>query len=249
MSPRRFSTTRWSQVLAAGSDTGAGGAAALASLCEAYWYPLYAYVRRCGYDADRAQDLTQEFFATLLEKHVLRQADPARGRFRSFLLAAMRHFLSNEGDRRSAQKRGGRATIVSMEIETAEGLYAREIPDNETPDLIFERRWALTTLERALARLRAEFKRAGREALLLRLEGFLTGDADATPYAAVAVELGMSESSVKVAVHRLRKRYGALLRDEILQTVSDPGEVDDEIRELFRAIERRPSGSMWHGGT
>jgi RNA polymerase sigma-70 factor (ECF subfamily) len=247
VSPRRFSTTRWSQVLAAGSGTGAGGAEALASLCEAYWHPLYAYVRRCGYDAERAQELTQEFFAKLLEKHFLRDADPARGRFRSFLLAAMRHFLSNERDRLSAEKRGGRVAIVSMEIETAEGLYTREVPDNETPDVIFERRWALTTLERALARLRTEFKRAGKDALLLRLEGFLTGDADATPYAAVAVELGMSEAAVKVAVHRLRKRYGALLRDEILQTVSDPGEVDDEIRELFRAIERRSSGSIQYG--
>jgi RNA polymerase sigma-70 factor (ECF subfamily) len=226
-------------VLAAGSDPGADEGEALASLCEAYWYPLYAYARRRGYDSDRAQELTQEFFAKLLEKQFLRDADPARGRFRSFLLAAMRHFLSNERDRVSAEKRGGRVAIVSMEVETAEGLYTREVPDNETPDVVFERRWALTTLERTLARLRAEFKRAGKAALLARLEGFLTGDDDTVPYATVAEELGMSETAVKVAVHRLRKRYGALLRDEIRQTVSDPGDVDDEIRELFRAIAPR----------
>lgn len=236
MSPRRFVTTHWSLVLSAGDAAGTAGADALASLCEAYWYPLYAFVRRCGYDADRAQELTQEFFARLLEKGYLRDADPVRGRFRSFLLAAMRHFLSNERDRLGAVKRGGRAAIVSMEIETAEGIYTREVPDTETPEVIFERRWALTTLERALARLRAEFEREGKQALLARLEGFLTGESETAPYAEVAKQLGMSEAAVKVAVHRLRKRYGALLRDEIGQTVLDPAEVDDEIRALFRAV-------------
>jgi RNA polymerase sigma-70 factor (ECF subfamily) len=238
MSPRRFATTRWSQVIAAGQTPGADDGQALAVLCEAYWYPLYAYVRRCGYDADQAQDLTQEFFSRLLEKQYLRDADPARGRFRSFLLAALRHFLSNERDRVLAAKRGGRVAILSMEVETAEGLYTREFPDNETPAVIFERRWALTVLDRTLARLRAEFKSAGREALLKRLEGYLTGEGDVA-YAAVAAELGMSETAVKVAVHRLRRRFGVLLRDEISQTVSDPNEVDDEIRELFRSVSTR----------
>ncbi len=239
MSRQHFATTHWSLVLAAGSDPGLGGVEALASLCEAYWYPLYAFVRRCGYDADVAQELTQEFFARLLEKHFVRDADPARGRFRSFLLAAMRHFLSNERDRVSAAKRGGLFAIVSMEVETAEGMYTREVPDTETPDVVFERQWALTTLERALARLRAEFKRDGKEQLLARLEGFLTGDAETAPYAVVSEQLDMSEAAVKVAVHRLRKRYGALLRDEIRQTVSDPDEVDDEIRALFQAVAPR----------
>jgi RNA polymerase sigma-70 factor (ECF subfamily) len=238
MSRNRFATTRWSQVIAAGAQPEADTGDALARLCEAYWHPLYAYVRRCGYDPDAACDLTQAFFAKLLEKRFLRDADPARGRFRSFLLAAMRHFLSNERDRISAEKRGGRVAIVPMEIETAEGIYTREIPDNETPDVVFERRWALTTLERALERLRAEFARSGKGALLRRLEGFLTGDAGDAPYVLVAQELGMSEAAVKVAVHRLRKRYGGLVREEIRQTVSDEREVDDEVRELFRALAR-----------
>lgn len=236
MSPRRFVTTHWSVVLAAGEAEGTGAASALAELCQAYWYPLYAYVRRCGYEADRAQDLTQEFFARLLEKHYLRDADPARGRFRSFLLAAMRHFLSNERDRVGAAKRGGHAAILPMEIETTEGIYTREVPDTETPEVIFERQWALTTLKRTLERLRAEYERAGRGMVLRRLEGFLTGDADVAPYVEVSRELGMSEGAVKVAVHRLRKRYGRLLREEIGQTVADPAEVDDEIRALFAAL-------------
>jgi RNA polymerase sigma-70 factor (ECF subfamily) len=236
VSPRRFVTTHWSQVIAAGDADGTAGAAALAELCQAYWYPLYAYVRRCGYEADQAQDLTQEFFARLLEKHYLRDADPSRGRFRSFLLAAMRHFLSNERDRAGAAKRGGRVAIVPMEIQTAEGFYTREVPDTETPEVIFERRWALTTLGRALDRLRAEGARAGKGVMTRRLEGFLTGDAGDAPYATVGEELGMSEAAVKVAVHRLRKRYGRLLREEIGQTVSNPAEVDDEIRALFAAL-------------
>jgi RNA polymerase sigma-70 factor (ECF subfamily) len=241
MTPNRFATTRWSQVLAAGSGSAANERAALASLCEAYWQPLYSYVRRSGYDPDTALDLTQAFFARLIEKRFLGAADPARGRFRSFLLAAMRHFLSNERDRQLAEKRGGRVAMLPMEVETAEGLYTREVPDNETPDVVFQRRWALTTLEHTLDRLRAEYARAGRGEVLRRLEGFLTGDAGNAPYEVVSRELGMSEGAVKVAVHRLRKRYGVLLRDEIRQTVSDEREVDDEIRQLFQAVAGRRS--------
>ncbi|RPJ75223.1 MAG: sigma-70 family RNA polymerase sigma factor [Acidobacteria bacterium] len=235
---RRFATTRWSQVLAAGQDPDAAGAQALADLCEAYWYPLYAYVRRWGFDADQAQDLTQQFFARLLEKHYLRDADPTRGRFRSFLLASLRHFLSNERDRAGAVKRGGRVAVLSLEMEGAEGRYSLEPPDEDTPERVFERRWAMTLLERTLARLRREFREAGKAGQLARLEGYLTGERDTLPYAELSRELGMSEGAIKVAVHRLRRRFGALLREEIGETVSDPSQVDDEIRELFRVLAR-----------
>jgi RNA polymerase sigma factor (sigma-70 family) len=233
---RQFVTTRWSQVLAAGSEPTLSSRDALARLCEVYWYPLYAYVRRWGYDADEAQDLTQEFFARLLEKHYLRAADPARGRFRSFLLASLKHFLSNERDRQTAVKRGGRVTIIPLEFENAEGRYQLEPPDAETPETIYERRWALTLLDRTLGRLRDEFEEAGKAALFGRLEGYLTGEQETVPYAELAAELGMSEGAVKVTVHRLRRRFGALLREEIAETVSDPVEVDGEIRELFRSL-------------
>ncbi len=233
---RRFATTRWSQVIAAGADQSEDSREALARLCESYWYPLYAYVRRWGYDADQAQDLTQEFFARLLEKHYLRAADPSRGRFRSFLLASLKHFLSNERDRELAVKRGGRTTVIPLEFENAEGRYSREPPDHETPEKVYERRWALTLLERTLARLRGESDTAGKSAVFSRLEGHLTGEQETLPYAELATALGMSEGAVKVAVHRLRRRFGALLREEIAETVSDPGQVDDEIRELFRAL-------------
>jgi RNA polymerase sigma-70 factor (ECF subfamily) len=237
--PRRFATTRWSQVLAAGRAQTTSSRGALAGLCEAYWYPLYAYVRRWGHGPDEAQDLTQEFFTRLLEKHYLRDADPTRGRFRSFLLASLKHFLSNERDRATAVKRGGRAQIVPLEIETAEGLYRLEPPDADTPEKVFERRWALMLLERTLGRLRDEFEAGGRREVFARLEGYLTGERDTVPYAQLAAELGMTEGAIKVAVHRLRKRFGALLREEIGDTVSDPAQVDDEIRELFRILTAR----------
>jgi len=237
--PRRFATTRWSQVIAAGRAQTPSSRDALAGLCEAYWYPLYAYVRRWGHGPDEAQDLTQEFFTRLLEKHYLRDADPTRGRFRSFLLASLKHFLSNERDRATAVKRGGRAQIVPLEIETAEGLYRLEPPDADTPEKVFERRWALMLLERTLGRLRDEFVAGGRREVFSRLEGYLTGERETVPYAQLAVELGMTEGAIKVAVHRLRKRFGALLREEIGDTVSDPAQVDDEVRELFRILTAR----------
>lgn len=233
---RRFATTRWSQVLAAGHAESRGSREALSRLCESYWYPLYVYVRRWGYDADQAQDLTQEFFARLLEKHYLRAADPSRGRFRSFLLASLKHFLANERDRAGTIKRGGRTIVVPLEIENAEGRYTLEPPVDETPETIYQRRWALTLLERTLARLSREFGAAGKGALFGRLEGYLTGERETLPYAELASELGMSEGAVKVMVHRLRRRFGALLREEVGDTLSAPGDVDDEIRELFRAL-------------
>ncbi len=224
------------RILAAGQVDNGGSREALSGLCESYWYPLYVYVRRWGYDADQAQDLTQAFFARLLERHYLRAADPARGRFRSFLLASLKHFLANERDRAGAIKRGGRVTVVPLEIENAEGRYCLEPPDDETPEKIYERRWALTLLERTLARLSREFEAGGKRAMFARLEGYLTGEQETLPYAELARELGMSEGAVKVMVHRLRRRFGALLREEVGDTVSTPEEVDDEIRELFRVL-------------
>jgi len=233
----RFATTRWTLVATAGETSAPGAADALAQLCESYWYPLYAYVRRWGYPADEAQDLTQEFFARLLEKRYLQQADPARGRFRSFLLASLKHFLSNERDRARAQKRGGGVAPLSFDVETAEGRYRREPPDIETPDRVFERRWALTLLDRVLGSLAEEHHRAGKGPFFERVRDLLTeGRADA-PYAEIAVALGTTEGALKVAVHRLRRRYGELLREAIAETVADPADVDDEIRYLFAALQ------------
>jgi RNA polymerase sigma factor (sigma-70 family) len=233
---RRFATTHWSMVLEARHATTPASRDALARLCETYWYPLYAYVRRWGHQADDAADLTQEFFARLLEKEYLRDVDPARGRFRSFLLAAMKHFLLNERDRANAARRGGGVAPLSLEFETAEGRYRIEPPDRLTPDKAFERQWARTVLERTMDRLRREQEEAGKLPAFGRLQGALTGETDMA-YAEIGAALGMSEGAVKVAVHRLRRRFGELLRQEIAETIADPAEVDDEIRYLFAALE------------
>ncbi len=234
--PRRFATTRWSVVLAAGDSESPGSREALARLCETYWYPLYAFARRWGHTADEAQDLTQEFFARLIERHYLSEVRPERGRFRSFLLASLKHFLLNERDRILAQKRGGGRAPISLEIETAEGRYRLEPSDTATPESIFERRWALTLLDRVLARLGDEYADRNRKRLFEALKVFLTGQVEAQKYATVGGILEMSESAVKVAVHRLRRRFGELLRDEIADTVADPSEIDDEIRYLFKVL-------------
>ena len=234
----RFQTTRWSLVLAAGRRSHARSAEALAALCETYWYPVYAYIRRQGYDADRAGDLTQEFFTRVLEKNYFRDADPARGRFRAFLLAAIRHFLSNERDRAHALKRGGLTPPLPLDVETAEGAYRLEGRDDLTPERLFDARWATLLLDRALMRLRSQYAASKRGALFDSLKGFLTGDNDALPYADAARSLDMTESAVKVAVHRLRRRFRDALLDEIAQTVSGPSEVDAEIRHLRQAVSR-----------
>jgi len=234
--PRQFATTRWSVVLAAGETTSPGSREALARLCETYWYPLYAFTRRWGHTADEAQDLTQEFFARLLEKHYLGDVNPERGRFRSFLLASLKHFLLNERDRVLAQKRGGGHAPIPLEVETAEGRYRLEPPDTATPETIYERRWALTLLDRAIGRLREEYARSDRERLFGQLQGCLTGQAATPKYAEVGAALNMSEGAVKVAVHRLRRRFGELLRDEIADTVAAPEDVEDEIRYLFKVL-------------
>lgn len=231
----RFATTHWSLVVAARDRASPEAPDALAALCRAYWYPLYAFIRRRGHDADEAQDLTQEFFARLLEKDFLQDVDRERGKFRSFLLAACQHFLCNERDRARAGKRGGGRPVLPLDFPDAEGRYGREPAHQLTPEKLFERRWALTLLERVLARLREESEAAGKVALFERLKGSLVGDPAAGSYAAAAADLGSTEAAVKMAVHRLRRRYRALLEDEIAVTVG-PGQVEEEVRALFAAL-------------
>jgi RNA polymerase sigma-70 factor (ECF subfamily) len=231
---KSFTTTHWSLVLAAGHSSRPDAATALATLCETYWYPLYYYVRRRGYRAEEAQDLTQAFFAKLLEKGYLKVADPDRGRFRSFLLASLNHFLANEWDRARARKRGGK--VLSLDIAGAEGRYSLDPADGLTAEKLFERRWATTLLDLVLSRLRGEFVRQGRERVFERLKDFLANVGDA-PYRQAAADLGMTEAAVKMAVHRLRRQYRRLLRAQIAQTVASPEEIDDEIRHLFAALE------------
>ena len=232
----RFASTRWSLVVAAGQGTSPESQEALATLCRVYWYPLYAYARCRLPSVEDAQDLTQEFFARLLEKDYLRAADPGRGKFRSFLLTAFKHFLAKERDRAHAQKRGGGRHPLPLDFQAGEHRYCLEPADHATPETIYERRWALTLLEQTLARLRQEFVSADKGKLFDCLKRTLTGDDPPRPYALLAEELGISQQAVKVAVHRLRRRYQELLRAEIAQTVASAEEVDDELRDLFAAV-------------
>jgi RNA polymerase sigma-70 factor (ECF subfamily) len=226
-----FATTRWSLIVAAQQP---GAPQALADLCRLYWYPLYAYVRRRGHDAGAAEDLTQAFFAHLLEHHALSSVSPQRGRFRSFLLASCQHFLANERQRANALKRGG-GRVVSLEPGDADGRYRREPDHEETPERLFERRWALELLDQALQRLRGEYEAAGKGALFDALKGLLGGDGT-RPYADLAEELALTEGAIKSAVHRLRKRYGEILREQIRETVATEAEVDEEVQALFSAL-------------
>jgi RNA polymerase sigma factor (sigma-70 family) len=232
----RFGTTRWSLVLAAGQTSNERSAQALANLCEMYWYPVYAFIRRQGYRQDEAADLAQEFFTRLLQKNYFQDVDPARGRFRAYLCGSIRHFLSNERDRARTLKRGGSQPPISLDVEAAEGTYRIEVRDDLTPEKLFDRRWALILLERVLARLRDGHVSAGKGELFDRLKGFLTGDGAGVPYADVAGTLGMSEGAVKVAVHRLRRQFRDTLIQEISETVSDPADVDSEIEYLLKAV-------------
>jgi RNA polymerase sigma-70 factor (ECF subfamily) len=210
---------------------------ALASLCEGYWYPLYAYIRRRGYPPDQAQDLTQEFFIRVLEGRYLDRAVPEKGRFRAFLLTSMKFFLADDADRCRAQKRGA-GTVLSLEFSSGEARYQREPAHDETPEWIFERRWALSVIDRVVERLRNEFLHHGRQEHFERLKVFLLGQTDA-PYAALAREMNTSEGALQVAIHRLRKRYRELFRQEIADTVADPGEVESELRFLAAALKRK----------
>ncbi len=231
----RFATTQWSVVLAAGDGNDTRARQALETLCNAYWYPLYAYARRRGYDPDQAGDVTQAFFADLLERQALRGLDRDKGRFRAFLLASIRNFFSHQRDRDEAAKRGGGAHTVSLDAEEAERRFNLEPAAELTPEQVFERRWGLTVMERAMARLKAQVESGGRPQLFAALKPYLTGGADAS-YREVAAELEMSVGAVKVAVHRLRRSYGRLLRQEIAETVADPAQVDDELRYLLTRI-------------
>jgi RNA polymerase sigma factor (sigma-70 family) len=230
----QFPTTRWTLVVAAGDSDRKEARSAMVSFCENYWYPLYAYLRRCGYSRDRAQDLTQEFFIRVLEGRYLDRADPEKGRFRSFLLTSLKFFVADEADRDRAHKRGG-GMVVPLEFSSAEERYQREPADDETPERIFERRWALSVLDRVVERLRNEFVQHGRSEHFERLKVLLLGQSDA-PYAALAREMKTSEGALKVAVHRLRKRYRELFRQEIADTVADPAQVESELRFLAGAL-------------
>jgi len=232
----QFATTHWSVVLAAADSRAPRSDDALARLCQAYWYPLYVYVRRQGHSAHDAQDLTQEFFARLLEKKFLADVQRERGRFRSFLLAAVKHFLANEWDKARAQKRGGGQALIPLDTASAESKYGLEPADKSSADKIFERRWALTLLEQVLARLREEHVVDGKGKLFEGLKGCLTEGKSAIRYTELGEKLGMSEGAIKVAVHRLRQRYRELLRSEIAHTVASETDVEDELRHLFAAL-------------
>jgi RNA polymerase sigma-70 factor (ECF subfamily) len=227
----RFTTTHWSQVIRArdGSDTEARRA--LASLCETYWYPLYAYVRHKGSDPEEAADLTQAFFTDLLSRDFLGNVDPSKGRFRSFLIGSLNHFLAHEWHRARAEKRGGGAHLLSLDTDTAERRFQREPVESLTPERIYEHRWAVTVMQRAMVRLREDVMDPLQ---FEKLRPYLTGSEDAVSYGEVAGELDMKEGAVKTAVHRLRQRYGQCLRAEIAETVSDDSQVDDEVRHLLQ---------------
>jgi DNA-directed RNA polymerase specialized sigma24 family protein len=236
--PAGFPTTRWSRVARAGDPACADARTALAELCEVYWYPIYALVRRLGHDESDALDLTQEYFARLLEKPVLAAADRARGRFRAFLLADCGFFLNGCRDRAGARKRGGGRRLLSIDARDAEGRYVVEPADDLTPDRLFDRAWGLTLLARAVDRLAADYAAAGRDRLFDRLHGEIDGASRTLSYAAIAGELGMTEAAVQKAAHRLRQRYREALRDEIAATLDDPTDdaVESEIRDLFDAF-------------
>ncbi|HEX3798436.1 MAG TPA: sigma-70 family RNA polymerase sigma factor [Verrucomicrobiae bacterium] len=229
-----FATTHWSIVLEASRGELVQSAAAMEKLCQRYWYPIYAFVRRRGSDRQEAEDLTQAFFAHLLERDTLKKVDPKKGKFRTFLLASLSHFLANEWDKRQTWKRGGRAQTISLHEANAEEIYGREPIEPATPEKLFDRRWALLLVEAVLARLREEY--ANKPELFTRLEPALTGELSPGWYAEAAASLDMTEGALRVALHRLRRRFGELLRREIGQTVATETDIDDEIRQLFSAM-------------
>ncbi len=237
--PADFPTTRWTLVVAAGDPDGPDCCRALESLCEAYWYPLYVYARRSGDSPEQAQDQTQEFFTRFLEHKLFDRADPERGRFRSFLLSSFKNYRRDQVDRARTQKRGSGVPPLSFEISKGEEMYLREPFHDENPELIFERRWAHTLLERVVARLRDEFIRHGRLEDFNKLKVCLQGDSD-VPQSELARQLGTTEGALKTAIHRLRRRYRDLLRAEVADLVADPADVDAELRYLIKALAGKP---------
>ena len=222
--------------MAAGRSSAPRQKQALETLCQSYWFPLYAYLRRRGCESHEAEDLTQAFFARMLDKKDLQTADPKCGKFRSFLLVRLKGFLSDERDRARAKKRGGGRKVLSLSIENAEGQYSLEPATQLSPEMLFEKAWVLTLLERTMDRLEAEMTKKDRKKLFDHLKVYLTTDKDAIPYQDMATELSMTEGSVRVAVHRLRRQYRRLLRDEIAQTVGDEDQIDEEMGSLFAAL-------------
>jgi DNA-directed RNA polymerase specialized sigma24 family protein len=235
-SPRVFSTTHWSVVTAAGKGGSEPALCALETLCRVYWYPIYAYVRRKGYRPPEAQDLTQEFFAQLIAKEHLRLADRNKGKFRSFLLATLDYFLAREWSRAHRQKRGGQFTFISMDAQTPEERYRLEPADLETPEKKFLRQWTLTVLKQAMNALQSECEVNGKGRLFEEARNLLSGERGGAAYAQISQRLSMAEGAVRVAVHRLRQRYGELLRTEVAQTVASEDEVDEELRYLLRVL-------------
>jgi len=231
-----FATTHWTVVLSAGHSETTRGRDALAALCETYWYPLYAFVRRQGHSPHDAEDLTQGFFARLLESESLASVSREKGKFRTFLLVALKRFLANEWHRARSQKRGGAAFHLPLQGHTAETRYIAEPIEHLTAEKLFERRWALTLLDRVLARLGDEFDAAGKKELFEKLKPYLMAEKGAIPYAEAAFGLGMNEGALKVAVHRLRRRFRELFREEVAQTVARPEDIDEEIRHLLTAF-------------
>lgn len=231
--PMQFSTTQWSLVLAAGRRGTVESNSALERLCKSYWPPLYAYVHRCVSNLQEAQDLTQAFFERMLEREYLKDADPLRGRFRSFLLTAFKHFLSKEWEKAKAEKRGGAVHRISLDFDS----HSSPLPnDSQTPEKIFEREWAVTLLARVMHRLQRDMERSGKGRQFELLKHFLNGDGADFTFADVAAELGQSEAAARMAASRLRQRYRELLRDEIAQTLTSKDDIDDEIRSLFAAF-------------
>jgi len=232
-----FQTTHWTVVLtAAAGDDGTAARDALARLCSAYWYPLYAFCRRQGRPPPDAEDLTQEFFARLLAKHGLASVRPEHGRFRSFLLASLKNFLANEREREQAQRRGGGRPLISLDAAEAEARYSLEPPDSQTPEMVFERRWAFAVLERSMDALRRECAKEGKSALFEQLKGFLPGGHASGSRADLAAKRGVTVGAIDVAIHRLRQRFGALLREQVGETVSSEAEIKEEIRHLISVL-------------
>lgn len=234
----RFHTTRWSVVLLSAQSQAAGCKEAFAELCRLYWYPLYGFIRHRGYSAEDAQDLAQGFFLHLIERKTLRRVDRSKGKFRSFLLASLQNYLSNEAERARCLKRGGKAEIVYLDIEGAEERYSLEPLETLTPEKVFDARWAMALLGEATSRLSREYMAQGKTTTFEALNAFLDpiNSKELPTYEDVADRLKISVGSVKTLIHRLRKRYTAFVREEISRTVSDSADVDEEIHQLCEAL-------------